>query len=111
MLGSSQSLFREGDKEGDSLFDYGTLRELSDHGLVDSVLGSGTKQGYTFAVVVSPSAPESAWMATASPAVPQSTGDRYFATSHEGVIFYTTAGAIPLDPKCVIPPGPQPVGK
>ena len=48
-ISAAQALFRESDKEGDGENDYGSLTELSSNGqLIDSLLGSGTKQGYEF---------------------------------------------------------------
>lgn len=112
-LTTSQALFREGDKDLDGAIDYAaTLAELSEHQLIDEVLGSGTKQGYLFWVTRSPAEPTFRWAATARPMVPRGTGDRYFATNHLGVIFYTTTGPIPIDPHaCAIPPGPKRVGQ
>src|SRR5205814_1086163 len=47
-IGTCEAMFREGDKERDGNLDYGMLSELSRTNLVDTVLGSGTKQGYLF---------------------------------------------------------------
>ena len=111
-IGTSQSLFREGDKEGDTTLDYGSLAELSTQALIDSVLGSGTKQGYTFVSTYSTSTPDFLWWATASPQVPGTTGDRYFCTNHEGVTYYTTISVITMGAATCDPPaGPLPVGK
>ena len=111
-IGTSQSLFREGDKDGDDLLDYGSLAELANQALIDSVLGTGTKQGYTFACAASTDRSEFCWWATANPAVVGTTGDRYFATNQEGVTFYSTSAAIVPDPanECSITVG-SPVGK
>ena len=49
-IGTSEAIFREGDKERDGNLDYGMLSELGSTGLVDAVLGAGTKQGYIFQV-------------------------------------------------------------
>lgn len=93
---TAQALFREGDKERDTNFDYGTLEELSDTNLIDAVLGSGEKQGYAFSCAPSPSTSEFLWFATANPVRPGASGDRYYATNHSGVIFYSEVG--PLEP-------------
>jgi len=93
---TAQSLFREGDKEMDTNFDYGTLQELSDAQLIDSVLGSGEKQGYAFSCAPSPVTSEFLWFATANPVSPGTTGDRYYGTNQSGVIFYSEVG--PLEP-------------
>ncbi len=63
-------------------------------GLIDSVLASGTKSGYSFAVTVTGGG--TAYSVTGSPTVPGSTGQRYFYTDQSGVIRYdpsTTATA------------------
>lgn len=88
-ISSAQSLFREGDKDGDGTLDYGSLAELSAQNLVDSVLGGGTKQGYNF---VASSGGQFTWDADGQPSVAGTTGDRYFYTDHTGVIYYTTTG-------------------
>lgn len=113
-IGTSQSLFREGDKDRDGVLDYGTLTELAQQDLVDSVLGAGTKQGYTFLAAPSPLTPEFLWFAIANPVQPGVTGDRYFLTTHEGVIYYRANRAFTaaeLLPTCTIPPDARPVGK
>ena len=91
---TSQSLYREGDKDGNATLDYGTLTNLSTYSLIDSVLGQGTKQGYFFQAEPSATTTEFLWYAVANPAVPTTTGDRYFMTNHEGVIYYTTLGTV-----------------
>lgn len=109
---TSQSLFREGDKEQDLNFDYGTLAEMSAQQLVDGVLGSGTKQGYLFQCNYGTQTSEFLWFAVANPAVPTTTGDRYFCTNQAGVVFYTQATSIaPNSADCVIPTTCLPVGK
>jgi hypothetical protein len=107
----AQSLFREADKEGDGELDYGSLQELGDTMLIDFVLASGTKQGYIFEASASQSTPEFLHMATARPALPGTTGDRYFAINHEGVIFYSATTPFTLNDACEIPPGVNPVGR
>ncbi len=115
-MNSAQTLYREGDKENDGTLDYGSLADLSDAMLIDGVLGSGRKQGYVFQVNESALTPEFLWFATASPAVPRSTGDRYFATNHSGVIYSSDIGPFPTgDPMCELPgknapPDAAPVG-
>ncbi len=113
-IGTAQSLFREADKDGNGVLDYGNLNSLGGSMLIDSVLASGNKQGYVFQVRVSPTDPEFLWMAVASPAVPQTTGDRFFATNHEGVIFYSAKSPILLNDACEMPqnrPDVAPVGR
>jgi len=110
---TSQSVFREGDKEQDGNLDYGMLSELSNVTLIDSVLGKGSKQGFFFSCTYSFLTSEFLWFALANPQVPTSSGDRYFETSAAGVIFYTTIGSLSVDTStCTLPvPGLTPVGK
>lgn len=89
-IATSEAMFREGDKEQDGNLDYGSLAELNDMKLIDSVLGGGTKQGYVFEVHPSATTPEFLWYATARPTTPGTTGDRFFYTNQAGVIFYST---------------------
>ena len=111
-IATSQSIFREGDKDGNGSLDYASLAQLSSTQLVDGVLGSGTKQGYLFFATASTSTSEFLWFAMASPAVPTTTGDRYFETNHAAVIFYTTSSALALNSTdCTIATTVQPVGK
>ena len=104
-------LFREGDKDKDELLDYGTLRDLADHGVVDDVLGSGTRQGYQFVALPSQKEPEFLWVATATPAVPGTTGDRYFMTNHSGVIYFALDRPFAADPDAPLPEGALAVGR
>jgi type II secretory pathway pseudopilin PulG len=111
---TSQSVFREGDKEQDGNLDYGMLTELSNVTLIDAVLGKGSKQGYYFSCTYAYSTSEFLWFAAANPQVPTSSGDRYFETSAGGVIYYTTLGNLLMDTNtCDITRvvGPIPVGK
>ena len=113
-IGAAQGLFRESDMEGDGNLDYGTLSELATSGttgLIDRVLGSGTKQGYLFQATYGATTSEFLWFAVARPTIPGTTGDRYFCTNHEGVTFYTFSQPFVLNSTdCQIPPGVQPVG-
>jgi len=102
-LNSAQTLFREGDKENDGTLDYGSLSDMGQTGLVDSVLATGRKQGYIFTCQQSPLTPEFLWFATASPAAPGSTGDRWFATNHSGVVYCSDLGPFSCDASCQIP--------
>ncbi len=56
--------------------------------LIDEVLGSGTKDGYTFASVGS----QITFTVNAAPVAPGSTGTRYFFSDESGVIRYSTTG-------------------
>jgi type IV pilus assembly protein PilA len=99
-----EQMFREKDAERDGNLDFGMLSELNATQEVDMVLGSGTKSGYFFEATYSFSTSEYLWFAVANPAVVGATGDRYFATNHSGVIYYTTAAALSLDTNsCTLP--------
>ncbi len=103
-ISTSQSIFREGDKEQDGNLDYGMLSELSNFGLVDSVLGSGTKQGYLFQAAYGFTTSEFLWFSIANPAISGTTGDRYFTTNQAGVIFYTSGRSLAIDTNtCLLP--------
>ena len=111
-IGAAQAIFREADTEGDGKFDYGTLAELGAAGLIDAVLATGTRDGYVFEASYSATTPDFLWFATASPAEPGTTGDRYFCMNHEGVTFYRTDKAFDLNTTdCTIPAGVKAVGR
>ena len=109
---TSQSIFREGDKEKDNLLDYGTLDELAVAELVDPILGAGAKQGYVFEAAPSVVSPEERWFATAWPARPDK-GSRAFFVNQGGVVFYTTdTTPFRVDrATCEVPPQFVPTGK
>ncbi len=103
-LHEAQTLFREADQEDDSRFDFGTLSELAEHKLVDEVLGSGTKQGYLFQTTYSAASSEYLWYGIGNPALPTNSGDRYFAITNRGLIYYTTVNEVALnDTDCRVP--------
>lgn len=113
-LNTSQTLYREGDKDKNGVLDYGTLAQLSDTTLIDGVLGGGTKQGYHFTCAPSALTPEFLWFAVANPTNPGVTGDRYFCTNHAGFIYYTGVRGGPIamnTTDCSIPTNCLPVGK
>ena len=90
-ISTAQSLYREGDKDGNGTFDYATstAQLFSNGNLVDSVLGAGTKQGYLFSIN---SADQFVWSARANPQAPRKSGDRYFFVDESGVIRFSTTG-------------------
>jgi hypothetical protein len=108
-LSTAQTLFREGDEDGDGVLDYGTLEELSDARLIDAVLGAGVKQGYRFDCRPSPTTPEFVWMAVANP-VSDETGSRSFVTNHTGMIHWSPE-PLRWTPDCEIPAGLLRVGE
>ena len=84
--------------------DYGTLTELNDAGLVDSVVENSAttaKSGYEFAAadVAAPDFP--AFNASAEPAVHTTgnpvtgTGSRSFYTNESGIMYYNTTATAP----------------
>jgi hypothetical protein len=107
-----EAIFREADKDKNGVLDYGSLAQFGQTGLVDSVLASGTKQGYLFEAKASVATSEFLWFATARPAVPGTTGERYFCTNQSGVIFYRLTAPFPMnDDDCQIPKDALPVGR
>jgi type IV pilus assembly protein PilA len=78
-----------------------TLVQLRDAGVIDAVLGSGVKSGYSFtmddtaAVTTGANAAPATFGAVATPASTTgvtATGTRQFAISTEGVLWYATSG-------------------
>jgi hypothetical protein len=113
---TSQSIFREGDKDDDGTFNYGDLAALGKANLIDSVLGSGKKQGYVFECHPSTDKEkrEFCWWATASPQEPGKTGERYFFTNQAGVIYFSKKPIKITDKikeSCEVPEGLTPVGR
>jgi type IV pilus assembly protein PilA len=111
-IATSEGMFREGDKDENGKLDYGTLEQLSTTQLVDSILGSGTKQGYLFAAGPSVVSPETLWFGTAYPSLAE-LGERAFFVNQAGVIFYTTQGGWPRVDRatCEAPAGWLAVGR
>lgn len=72
---------------------YGALANLQTSSLIDSVLGSGAKDGYNFTVTGSGST--TAFTVTAVPQTVGTTGRRGFFSNQSAVIRYTTDGSAP----------------
>ncbi len=78
---------------------YGTsLANICAAGYIDSVLGVGTKSGYTFTYTGA----VNTWSVAGSPATAGTTGDRYFFVDQTGVIrsngsAAATSGDSPID--------------
>ncbi|MCZ6689275.1 MAG: DUF2059 domain-containing protein [Planctomycetota bacterium] len=88
-IASVQAQFREGDREGDSALDYATnIAELSNVGLIDNVLGTGTRSGYIFTV----SGSTYEWFAAATP-ISEKTGKLNFIVCTDGVVRFAGRGA------------------
>jgi len=90
-ISTAQSLYREGDKDGNGIMDYAEeFSELLEHGLVDDVLGTGAKQGYIFELDTGSTAGNNStiflWNATATPAKPGRSGDRSFYVDETGIL-------------------------
>lgn len=98
-ISTAQTLHREGDKDGDGVFDYAaSLQELGQSNLIDAALASGTKRGFVFETHNGPQV-EFEWFATADPIEPGVTGQRFYYVDHTGVLYYSLEGPIqgPLD--------------
>lgn len=70
---------------------YGTLTVLVNNGLLDSVVGSGTKEGYAFVVTLGAS--NDTFIIDSRPLIYSNTGVRSFYSDGSGVIRYTTVDA------------------
>ena len=70
--------------------------------LIDSVLASGTKSGYTFTATGGGQTPAVTYTSSATPQAPNQSGTRYFCSDQSGVIYAnsttacTTANGTPL---------------
>ena len=104
-VSSAEAIFREADRDRDNNLDYGMLSELSNFGLLDVVLGSGTRQGYYFQAGYSTSSSEFLWFGTTFPQLVGHTGDRYFATNQSGILYYTTGSTFVFDVNTCLLPG------
>ncbi len=76
----------------------GSLNNLQTEGYIDSVLGGGSKSGYSFNYTGG----TNTWSCTADPETPGTTGDRYFFVDQTGVIRFSssgtaTSGSTPID--------------
>ena len=60
-------------------------------GLLDSVLASGVKSGYSFTVSVASGSPASLYIVKGDPVVQGQTGQRHFFSDQSGVIRYNTS--------------------
>jgi hypothetical protein len=102
-ISTAQTIFREGDKDGDGVLDFATtLEALAAPGvdLIDGVLASGRKQGYLFTMNEVPvDATGFEWNCRASPEKIIYGYERYFFIDHSGLIRYNETGpAGPADP-------------
>jgi type IV pilus assembly protein PilA len=70
---------------------YASLSGLNTAGLIDSVLGGGTKSGYLFASTASTGVD---FLATAVPQTVGTTGVRGFCITSENVVRYNTDGSV-----------------
>mgnify|MGYP003572713666 CR=1 FL=1 len=95
-ISTSQSMYREQDKDQDGTLDYATLiADMSTYNVIDPVLGAGTKQGYIFTVGIPTGGNEQfVWTADANPVIAGTTGDRRFGTNQTGTIYYSATAAI-----------------
>jgi type IV pilus assembly protein PilA len=62
-------------------------------GIIDMVLVTGTKSGYTFVYTPNGAAPNTKYTITGTPLTPSVTGQRGFFSDESGVIRYDPAGA------------------
>lgn len=88
-----QALYRDTDKDGDGQADFATtFTDLFNNGqLIDDVLSTGIKQGYSFTL----SGDGFSWSCVAVPQSDGKTGDRRFFVDDTGVIRFTSDGTDP----------------
>ena len=87
---SAQNIYREQDKDGNGTLDFSaSLSGLNDEGLLDAVLGGGTKQGYLF---TPNGATKFTWSAKCTPQEDGHSGDRRFFVDETAVIRSATTG-------------------
>lgn len=111
-ISTSQTVFREGDEDGDGVLDHAaSSAELGQAGLVDANVATGVKRGYLVRVSYDPQAPGWRWAAVMDPLDPRDS--RRYMTNQSGVIFYTGLRGAPaaLDRSCEPPAGWLPYGK
>ncbi len=80
---------------------YGTFAYMMTQSLVDSVLGSGQKSGYNFAVTIT--APTTSFVGGAAPVTPTgvtATGTREFCIDETGVLRAVTAAGSTASTTC-----------
>jgi prepilin-type N-terminal cleavage/methylation domain-containing protein len=103
IIASSESSYRSSAGGGS----YGSLADLSAHGLIDEVVASATigsgiaKSGYRFSATVVPVVGVPVFDARAQPSIHTSssailgTGTRSFFLNETGVMYYNTTGTAP----------------
>ena len=70
---------------------FTTLANLNSAGLIDSVLGGGSKSGYSFATSnIAGTPPSSTFMLNANPITVGTTGTNYYCSDQTGVIIRGT---------------------
>jgi hypothetical protein len=85
---TAQVLYREGDKDKDGVLQYAPdLESLRRTQLIDAQTGSGMRQGYRFQIE---QADGRRFSATAAPAAPGKSGDRWFFVDESGVVRWST---------------------
>lgn len=109
-ISNAQSLFREGDKDGDGKLFYATrLRDLGKAGLVDPMIASGFHHGYRFKLQRTPKDKgEFTWMCIASPFMGEK--GRHFAVTHDGIVYHALK-AFELSETCTVPKDAVPLGQ
>ncbi|MCZ6689386.1 MAG: hypothetical protein O7H41_07270 [Planctomycetota bacterium] len=86
-IASIQAQLHEGDGESRFHGYASSFEELSHVGLIDNILGSGSKGGYVFAL----SGGTHEWYCTATP-MSDRTGTRNFIVCTDGVVRFSTSG-------------------
>ncbi len=108
-IAAAQSVLRK-DTDGDGVVEYGTLADLQAAGLLEGDLARGRLDGYVLEVRPSPTRPEFAWIATATPEPGSPPGAPTFVVNHEGLV-HALRGPLALDDGCAIPTSATRVGR
>ena len=101
-IAKAEDAFQAAEKQRTGNAVYGMLSELSNAGLIEAVLGTGTKDGYLFEAARSSTTSELLWFGTASPAAP-SNGSHFFFVNQSGAVLEASE-ALKVDRSTCAPP-------
>lgn len=88
-LVTAQEIFRQTDKDGDGIYDFGDLEDLAAAGLIDAELATGEVHGYRFTVTPGSDGVkdrEYMWWAAAEPLNNGASGERCYFTNQSGTL-------------------------
>ncbi|MDF1662169.1 MAG: hypothetical protein P1V97_10375 [Planctomycetota bacterium] len=106
LLKRAQKSFREEDKDGDGTLNYGSLKALYKTGLIDRLLGEGTRMGFVFKLLLGSAGDkkgEYLYSLTATPVKQGVSGARAFYLDQTGVIRVSAKGPATAKSKALKP--------